>query len=61
MSERSASEGRMEDVFAEFRRLLFSIAYRMLGSATEADDIVQETYLRFLRETAEGCVAAFPQ
>ena len=31
----------------EHRRLLFGIAYRMLGRVTEAEDMVQETYLRF--------------
>ena len=36
----------MDDAFAELRPLLFSIAYRMLGSATEAEDIVQDAYLR---------------
>jgi RNA polymerase sigma-70 factor (ECF subfamily) len=51
----------MEDVFAEFRRLLFSIAYRMLGSATEAEDIVQEAYLRFLGETAAGVRVESPK
>lgn len=33
--------------FEEYRYLLFSIAYRMLGSAMEAEDMVQEAYLRF--------------
>jgi RNA polymerase sigma-70 factor, ECF subfamily len=33
--------------FEANRPLLFSIAYRMLGSATEAEDIVQESYLRY--------------
>lgn len=36
----------MED-FTTHRPLLFSIAYRMTGSASEAEDIVQESYLRY--------------
>jgi RNA polymerase sigma-70 factor (ECF subfamily) len=37
---------QVED-FEELRPLLFSIAYRILGSVTEAEDAVQETWLRF--------------
>ncbi len=33
--------------FDQYRPLLFSIAYHMLGSAMDAEDIVQETFLRF--------------
>jgi RNA polymerase sigma-70 factor (ECF subfamily) len=33
--------------FEELRPLLFSIAYRILGSVTEAEDAVQETWLRY--------------
>ncbi|MGW3817666.1 RNA polymerase sigma-70 factor [Streptomyces sp. NPDC005046] len=37
--------------FEELRPLLFSIAYRILGSVSEAEDAVQETWLRFDRST----------
>jgi RNA polymerase sigma-70 factor (ECF subfamily) len=37
---------RSED-FEALRPLLFAIAYRILGSVTEAEDAVQETWLRF--------------
>jgi RNA polymerase sigma-70 factor (ECF subfamily) len=33
--------------FEELRPLLFAIAYRILGSVAEADDAVQETWLRY--------------
>ncbi|GAA2497534.1 RNA polymerase sigma-70 factor [Streptomyces gobitricini] len=39
------------DEFEELRPLLFSIAYRILGSVGEAEDAVQETWLRFDRST----------
>ncbi|WP_432018122.1 RNA polymerase sigma-70 factor [Streptomyces sp. 1222.5] len=35
------------DEFEELRPLLFSIAYRILGSVGEAEDAVQETWLRY--------------
>jgi RNA polymerase sigma-70 factor (ECF subfamily) len=33
--------------FEELRPLLFSIAYRILGRVSEAEDAVQETWLRY--------------
>ncbi|MEU0688509.1 RNA polymerase sigma-70 factor [Streptomyces uncialis] len=46
--------------FEELRPLLFSIAYRILGSVSEAEDAVQETWLRFdASATLPASVKAF--
>jgi RNA polymerase sigma-70 factor (TIGR02957 family) len=60
MSERSepamdtaeplACGGRMDsatEAFATHRNLLFTVAYEMLGSAADAEDVLQETWLRW--------------
>ncbi|HEY0070065.1 MAG TPA: RNA polymerase sigma-70 factor [Chloroflexia bacterium] len=39
------------EAFNEHRPLLFSLAYRMLGSVADAEDIVQEAFLRWHRAT----------
>ena len=44
---RPQSDNSPAAVFAENRARLWSIAYRMLGSRAEADDAVQEAYLRW--------------
>ena len=51
----------MDEMYEELQPLMFSIAYRMLGSATEAEDIVQEAFLRFHRETSEGTQVDSPK
>jgi RNA polymerase sigma-70 factor (ECF subfamily) len=43
--------------FETYRPLMFSIAYRMLGSVTEAEDIVQEAYLRYQATPIEQIVS----
>ena len=47
LSEGAAPSDSISKTFEEYRYLLFSIAYRMVGSAMDAEDMVQETYLRY--------------
>lgn len=49
------------DTFLQYRPLLLSIAYRMLGSMSDAEDMLQESFLRW-QQSAEGdirCPKAF--
>lgn len=50
--ETPCAEGSLDravSVFVELRPRLFGIAYRVLGSAVEAEDVVQEVWLRWQR------------
>jgi RNA polymerase sigma-70 factor (ECF subfamily) len=48
----------MPDVFNEYRSLLFGIAYRMLGGVADAEDMVQETFLRWQQQDVTGIKSA---
>ena len=43
----------MAETFEDLRPLLFSIAYRMLGSVAEAEDVVQDAFLRYQHALVE--------
>ncbi|MCX5413022.1 RNA polymerase sigma-70 factor [Streptomyces sp. NBC_00059] len=39
---------RATEAFVDHRNLLFTVAYEMLGSAVDAEDVLQETWLRWV-------------
>ena len=57
----SATLDDVGEVYRDLRPLLFAIAYRMLSSAGEAEDVVQEAFVRFQRARAEGTVVESPR
>ncbi|MFB4315019.1 sigma-70 family RNA polymerase sigma factor [Actinomadura sp. 21ATH] len=54
--DQTSSLDRAAAVFVEVRPRLFGIAYRMLASSAEAEDIVQETWLRW-QNTERSAIA----
>ena len=47
-TDRMGASGNV-NTFEELRRYLFAVAYRMVGSVADAEDIVQEAYIRWER------------
>jgi RNA polymerase sigma-70 factor (ECF subfamily) len=57
MMDKSMRTGNQGDEFEQYRILLFSIAYRMTGSASDAEDLVQEAYLRYQASASQEIVS----
>ncbi|MFI9842947.1 RNA polymerase sigma-70 factor [Nonomuraea sp. NPDC051941] len=51
MSEHATSPAT--ETFLTYRNLLFTVAYEMLGSAADAEDVLQETWLRWVKADLE--------
>jgi RNA polymerase sigma-70 factor (TIGR02957 family) len=47
--------------YTQYRPLMFSIAYRMTGSINDAEDIVQEAFLRLTRALRDGTSIEAPK
>ncbi|OAR25002.1 RNA polymerase subunit sigma-24 [Streptomyces sp. ERV7] len=50
----ATAEDAAPDPFDEHRRLLFATAYRMLGSVSDAEDILQDTWLKWSQTDRSG-------
>ncbi|MGW6916703.1 RNA polymerase sigma-70 factor [Kitasatospora sp. NPDC054939] len=56
MSEHTTAEGAADpatEAFVAHRNLLFTVAYELLGSAADAEDVLQETWLRWVAADRE--------
>jgi RNA polymerase sigma-70 factor, ECF subfamily len=51
--ETAAVEAARLATFRQYRGLLFSVAYRMLGSVADAEDMLQETFLKWQQASVE--------
>lgn len=45
----SLATATIEDIFQEHRKFLWGVSYRLTGNAADADDIVQETFIRAMK------------
>ncbi|MGP4081096.1 RNA polymerase sigma-70 factor [Pseudalkalibacillus sp. R45] len=46
----------IEQLYQDYKPLLFSLAYRMLGSVMDAEDIVQDTFIKFEKLPNRGSI-----
>jgi RNA polymerase sigma-70 factor (ECF subfamily) len=58
---RARAKDDVAEAYVDLRPLLFSIAYRMLGSVSEAEDIVQEAFVRYQRAIAKDTAVQSPK
>jgi RNA polymerase sigma-70 factor (ECF subfamily) len=47
---RAGDPGAFEEIFLRYRGQVYSLAYRMTGNATDAEDVCQEVFLKAMRK-----------
>jgi RNA polymerase sigma-70 factor (ECF subfamily) len=55
-SAKGANDAGLEHAFEELRPAMFALAYRITGSRTDAEDIVQDAFLRLHGSTPEEAI-----
>ncbi|HEV8192959.1 MAG TPA: sigma-70 family RNA polymerase sigma factor [Ktedonobacterales bacterium] len=61
MTDQSVPPTGGPQIYEELRPRMFAVAYRMLGSASEAEDVVQEAFLRLHRAMGDGSEIESPK
>ncbi len=51
----------LPELYEELRPLMFSIAYRMLGRVAEAEDVVQDAFVRYQQAALDGAAIGSPK
>src|SRR5262245_4742508 len=54
MGATTIRRSNVAEAYEDLRPLLFAIAYRMLGSVAEAEDVVQDAFLRYQGALEQG-------
>jgi RNA polymerase sigma-70 factor (ECF subfamily) len=61
MSNVAGASKKETELYEDLRPKAFATAYRMLGSVSEAEDVVQEAFLRLYREIEGGARIESPE
>jgi len=52
MKNQTVAASTVEDLFGTHKRMLWGLSYRLTGCAADADDIVQETFIRAIHRNS---------